>query len=52
MSAAEPPIMLRASITRAEYDALRIEAIRQNSSTTELVARALRATYNLDGETK
>lgn len=48
----EAPILVRAAITRAEFDLLRIAAIQANVNTSELVARALRATYNLNGETK
>lgn len=45
MSTAEPPIMVRARITRAEWESLRVLAIRQNTAPADLIAAALRATY-------
>lgn len=42
-------MLVRTAITRAEFEALRVLAIRENVNTSELVARALRATYNLEG---
>ncbi len=42
---ADGPIMVRAAITRPEWDELRKVAIDRNASTAELVARALREMY-------
>jgi hypothetical protein len=39
--------MMRGNITRAEWERLRVLALQQNRSTAELVAAALRATYDL-----
>lgn len=42
---AEAPIQVRARITSAEWEALRVLALRQNRTTADLIAAALRATY-------
>ena len=45
-------MLIRAAITADEWTALRKAALDRNMSTPEAVAKALRQTYNLNGETK
>lgn len=44
------PIMIRAKITQDEWTALRQRALSERRSVAELVADALRTTYNLEGK--
>lgn len=46
------PIMLRAALTADEWARLRIIAIQTGTNTQTLVAAALRAQYDLKGESK
>lgn len=52
VSYSKPPIMLRASITQAEWAELRKLAIDRKATVQTLVADALRQTYDLNGEKK
>lgn len=45
MSALAAPIMVRARITRDEWEALRILALRQNTAPADLIAAAIRSAY-------
>jgi len=49
VSSVAAPIMLRARLTDDEWTKLRQLAIARKISTADLVADALRATYNLKG---
>jgi uncharacterized alpha-E superfamily protein len=50
MSTTEAPIMVRARITSDEWLALRKLALERNTAPADLIADALRATYNLTPE--